>query len=155
MFARIATRTGVQLPSPPFLISKSPSAGNAKFSNKFASLPNLPGIINAASLRTGFQPFAPKAWSAIRIRAGIIIKRTDEFRAVCRVRSLPIPGFIRLKHVVAVTQDFLAVNDVLQRHAAGVSQHVVQHHEGGRSSQPGFAVKMRPGIFWKTRGPRE
>src|SRR5262245_13567938 len=102
----------------------------------------------------GFQPFTPNAWSAIWIRASITIKSTDEFRALCRVRSLPIFGFIRLKHVVAVTQDFLTVNDVLQRRAAGVSQHIVQHHEGGRSSQASFAMKMGPGIFWK-RADRE
>ena len=81
--------------------------------------------------------------------ASIIVKRANEFRAVCRVRRLPVPGFIRLKHIVAATQDFLAVNDVLKGYAAGVSQHVIQHHEGGGSSQPSFAVKMRPGIFWK------
>ena len=48
-----------------------------------------------------------------------------------------------------MTQNFLASNDVLPRHSICISQHIVQHHEGSRSSQPSFAVKMCPGIFWK------
>src|SRR4030095_6406313 len=89
-------------------------------------------------------------WSAIWILAGIIVKGTDERSALSRIRCLPVPGFIRLEHVVTMTQNFLASNYVLQRHSICISQHVIQHHEGGRSSQPSFAVKVCPGILWKS-----
>src|SRR5881396_150981 len=134
MLAWIATRTGVQLPSPPLSLSERKCPPQ--------------------SLCTRVQPFGPKPGSAIRISASVIVKCADKCGPVCRVRRLPVSGFIRLKHVVIVTQNLLTADNVFQRHSIRVSQDVIKHHERGRASKTRFAMKMRPGILRQRAGSK-
>src|SRR5438093_6094509 len=98
----------------------------------------------AVSLPSGFQPFTPKLRSAVRICTRILVKRAHKRGTLCCVRRLPVSGFIRLKHVIAMTQNLLTADNVLQRHAIRISEHVIKHHKRGGASQTRFTVKMRP-----------
>src|SRR4029077_5498564 len=81
------------------------------------------------SLRTGLQPLAPKLWSPVRIRTRVVVKCADKYGPIGRIRSLPVVGIRWLQHVVALTQNFLTLNDIVERHSIGVSQTVKKHHE--------------------------
>src|SRR4051812_738677 len=99
------------------------------------------------SLRTGLQPLAPQLWSPIRIRTRVIVKCADKFGPISRIRGLPVAGIRWLQHVVALTENFLTLNDVIERHSVGVSQHVIKHHERGCATEARFAMEMRPCIL--------
>src|SRR6266545_4845555 len=97
--------------------------------------------------RTRFEPFTPEPRPAIRISASIIVKHANKCDSIFCVWRLPVLSHVQ--HIVTVSKQFLAAHDVLERYMSRISQHVVKHHEGGRSSKSGFAVKMRPGVLWK------
>gem|GEM_PF-5158724 len=71
--------------------------------NRYRSLRGFCANRVLPSLRACLEPFTPKQRSAIGISAGVIVECADKRGTVCRVRRLPVPGFIRLKHVVTVT----------------------------------------------------
>lgn len=43
----------------------------------------------------------------------------------------------------------MSLDDVIERHSIGVSQHVIKHQKGGCAAEAGFAMKMCPCIFGK------
>jgi len=101
-----------------------------------------------------FEPLAPNLRSPIRISTDIIVKCAGKRSSVFRVRPLPIVLFGWLKHVVTVTEVLLTPDNVFQRHASRVSQHVIKDHERGRASQTRFAVECAQAFSGSARTAR-
>src|SRR5205823_5716956 len=101
------------------------------------------------SLPARFEPFTPDLRPTVWISTSIIVERTNKCAPILSVRRLPIVTPRRTNYVISVSEQFLTPHNVLERHTSRISQHVVKHHERGRSSKSGFAVKMRPRVLRK------